>query len=413
MYHDGNKVDAKQATAGKPGQFIEALPRESGRYDAGQKGAPYRVTSENVLSAAVNVSFVDELVLTPSDENVGFSNSATDSCVMYHGEKMTLKALFPRSQRVVANVIFVQIQESGDQPMPPERSLRWRRHVLSLQQGGIRGRFAIKPTAFEVQFKEQFEAWYLHHYMNGQMIYTNVNGVFDMFADESRGSRLYARLYAHIRDHMSRVISDSERKFKEKVELLRHLDVAVSQIISSWRRFNSTLSYLNRRWPSVPFFFTPFIKGILETRPCYQSMWALERKKSKRGVYLASRPLEQVQPSSDRSEHGGVKLEEGAARHKSSAFRPHSWLPFSHHWAIIVCDDLPAVRSISQETHYCGTRSQPLILELTRNADSIDFEEGNSHEPFENHKLLGHIFCPDTEIKQLGILNGPPLLADE
>jgi hypothetical protein len=35
--------------------------------------------------------------------------------VMYHGETMTLKALFPRSQRVVANVIFVQIQESGDQ----------------------------------------------------------------------------------------------------------------------------------------------------------------------------------------------------------------------------------------------------------------------------------------------------------
>jgi hypothetical protein len=63
------------------------------------------------------VSFVeeyDEFVLTPLDGNVGFRSSATDSCAIYHGEKMTLEALLPRSRRVIAMVILVQIQGRED-----------------------------------------------------------------------------------------------------------------------------------------------------------------------------------------------------------------------------------------------------------------------------------------------------------
>jgi hypothetical protein len=254
---------------------------------------------------------------------------------------------------------------------------------------------------------------------------------------------------------MSRVISDLERKFKDRIELLHHLKLAALQISSSMCLHRQPPRHLNGHWvrrqqdqevfdicdmvdlprrlcesffipevsrrviyttfvltwtqPSVSSFFTPFIKELLKNQLRYRGMWAPKRKHSKRGVYLVSRPLEQVQPSSDRSEYKGVKLEAGIARHKSGTFRPHSWLPFSHHWAIIVGNDPPAVKSTSQQTDHpayqSGLRSQPLILELKRNAESIDFDEGNPHERFENRKPLGYTFCSDAEIKQLGMLN--------
>lgn len=281
--------------------------------------------------------------------------------------------------------------------------------------------------------------------------------------NKSRGATLYARLCVYIRQYMTCVISNIEANSSDKAKLVRSLELAASQIVASprWYTVQSAILgclYRNRlrlqrqhlasfeiphadnllqlmaqsffipeitirvidamfvlTWtrPSIFPFLTSFVRDTMLSRLRYPDICATDRKAMKRPVYHASLPLGQLRPFSDRSKHEGDKnSSEGTGWLELGSYRPHSWFPFSHHWAVKVGNDQPAVASISQQgdhqAHHTDSISRPFVFELTRNQDCIDWKTGYPTEPFENIKLLGYTFCSDEEIQGHGTFDRSP-----